>query len=142
MLSLCVFSSEPSLHLLSLHLKTSSGAPSQLSKASSQIHVKFPSPPAATLSSSHKRKERGKIKKRIFFMEWRRVKIKGLGLYFYSSGNLFPRLGKEQTCGLGRAAAGAQPAVDARLFSRLGLEREENISWKPAGLWTFSTHAK
>ncbi len=38
---------------------------------------------------------------------------------------------------VGREAVGAQPAVGARLFSRLGLEREENISWKPRRLWTF-----
>lgn len=76
--------------------ETSSGALTQLSNASSQTHVKFPSPPAATLSSSHNRKsprtENGFLPP-LLLMEWHRVEIKGFGLYLLQWES-FPPTGK------------------------------------------------
>lgn len=89
-----VFETDFEFH--SLHLKTSSKALSQLSNASSKIHVKFPSPPAATLPSQNNQKAQQKKEEKNgyilfpFLMECRRIEIKGFGLYLTPVGICFP----------------------------------------------------
>lgn len=106
-----------SLHFHSSHLrkkkKTSSGALSQLSNASPQIHVKFCISSARCDFVTEKRKKKKEKKNRkidssffssflsffrsfFFLIEWRKVEIKGFGTIFYSGvGSFLPRLGKK-----------------------------------------------
>lgn len=67
------------------------------------------------------------------------LKLKGLGYTLLQWGIFSSPTGKEQTsCGFGREAAGSQPAADARLFSRLELERGGGKkSLSPANLQDF-----